>query len=87
MKSLKNTTQRQQPQPQPQPQQQQPPQPTTNTPPAAPANFFGGGPGKDDLDAAYITLCMIVVFTMQSGFALLESGRYHQVFSMHVTRS
>ena len=37
-------------------------------------NFFGGAPGFDSQDAGYIVLCCYVVFTMQSGFALLESG-------------
>ena len=41
-------------------------------------NFFGGQDGFNSQDAGYIILCCYVVFTMQSGFALLESGTIFQ---------
>jgi len=37
-------------------------------------NFYGGEAGRNDVDSGYIILCCFIVFTMQSGFALLESG-------------
>lgn len=37
-------------------------------------NVFGGGTGQAGVDAGYIILCAYVVYTMQTGFALLESG-------------
>ena len=54
---------------------------TANNTTAAPtpeANFFGGQDGFNSQDAGYIILCCYVVFTMQSGFALLESGTIFQ---------
>ena len=41
---------------------------------APPRNVFGGAPGQSGVDAGYIILCCFIVFTMQTGFALLESG-------------
>lgn len=37
-------------------------------------NQFGGALGQDGADAAFVIICTFIVFTMQSGFGLLESG-------------
>jgi len=38
------------------------------------SNPFGGAPGAEAVDAAWVIICTFIIFTMQSGFALLESG-------------
>ena len=37
-------------------------------------NVLGGVAGKESVDAVWIIICTFIIFTMQSGFALLESG-------------
>ena len=37
-------------------------------------NVLGGVAGKESVDAVWIIVCTFIIFTMQSGFALLESG-------------
>jgi len=39
-----------------------------------PANPFGGAQGQEALDAIWVIICGFIIFTMQSGFGLLESG-------------
>ena len=38
------------------------------------ANPFGGADGQEAVDAMWVILCAFIIFTMQSGFGLLESG-------------
>lgn len=38
------------------------------------ANPFGGADGQEGVDAMFVVICAFIVFTMQSGFGLLESG-------------
>ena len=37
---------------------------------------LGGVSGKESVDAVWIILSTFIIFTMQSGFALLESGLF-----------
>ena len=37
---------------------------------------LGGVVGKESVDAVWIILSTFIIFTMQSGFALLESGLF-----------
>ena len=37
-------------------------------------NGFGGEEGQEAIDAAYVIILTFIIFTMQSGFGLLESG-------------
>ncbi|XP_066936399.1 putative ammonium transporter 3 [Clytia hemisphaerica] len=39
-----------------------------------PRNGFGGDSGSEAIDAAYVIISTFIIFTMQSGFGLLESG-------------
>lgn len=41
---------------------------------AAPPNPFGGTPGGEAIDALWVIMTTFIIFTMQSGFGLLESG-------------
>ena len=43
---------------------------------AAP-NPFGGAPGGEAIDAMWVMMATFIIFTMQSGFGLLESGKYY----------
>ena len=45
---------------------------TTTT--ALPDNKLGGTFGQESVDAVWIIVCTFIIFTMQSGFAMLESG-------------
>ena len=38
-------------------------------------NGFGGEVGQEAIDAAFVIIVTFIVFTMQSGFGLLESGK------------
>ena len=40
-----------------------------------PRNGFGGDAGSEAVDAAFVILSTFIIFTMQSGFGLLESGK------------
>lgn len=42
---------------------------TTSTP-----NPFGGESGEEAVDALWVIMATFIIFTMQSGFGLLESG-------------
>ena len=48
----------------------------TNTATAPPPNALGGTFGQESVDAVFIIVCTFIIFTMQSGFALLESGLF-----------
>ena len=48
---------------------------STNLAPAPAANPFGGSPGGEATDAMWVILATFIIFTMQSGFGLLESGK------------
>ena len=37
-------------------------------------NSFGGADGQEAVDAAFVIINTFIIFTMQSGFGLLESG-------------
>lgn len=37
-------------------------------------NPFGGAPAQEGTDASFVLICAFIIFTMQSGFGLLESG-------------
>ena len=39
-------------------------------------NVLRGVAGKESVDAVWIIVCTFIIFTMQSGFALLESGLF-----------
>jgi len=41
-------------------------------------NPFGGANGMEAVDALWVILATFIIFTMQSGFGLLESGKYRQ---------
>ena len=45
---------------------------TTTT--VLPDNKLGGTFGQESVDAVWIIICTFIIFTMQSGFAMLESG-------------
>lgn len=47
---------------------------TTSTTTTPPPNALGGTFGQESVDAVFIIVCTFIIFTMQSGFALLESG-------------
>ena len=49
---------------------------TPNATTTAPDNALGGTFGQESVDAAWIIICTFIIFTMQSGFALLESGLF-----------
>jgi len=52
--------------------------------PVAKENPFGGASGMEAVDALWVILATFIIFTMQSGFGLLESGRdfsYFEVFN------
>ena len=51
---------------------------TTTTP--LPDNALGGTFGEESVDAVWIIVCTFIIFTMQSGFALLESGLFDCCF-------
>ena len=38
-------------------------------------NQFGGAVNEDGVDAMFILISAFIIFTMQSGFGLLESGK------------
>lgn len=38
------------------------------------SNPFGGKDNEEPVDAAWVILCAFIVWTMQPGFVLLESG-------------
>ena len=40
-----------------------------------PENPFGGAPGGEAVDALWVMMATFIIFTMQSGFGLLESGK------------
>ena len=42
---------------------------------AAPTNPFGGDAGGEAIDALWVIMATFIIFTMQSGFGLLESGK------------
>ena len=48
----------------------------TTTAPAPAANPFGGSPGGEATDAMWVIMATFIIFTMQSGFGLLESGKH-----------
>ena len=37
-------------------------------------NPFGGAVGQEGVDAMFVVIAAFIIFTMQSGFGLLESG-------------
>ena len=39
------------------------------------SNPFGGVPGGEAIDAMWVIMATFIIFTMQSGFGLLESGK------------
>lgn len=41
------------------------------------ANAFGGATGQEGTDAAFVIISAFIIFTMQSGFGLLESGKFN----------
>ena len=41
----------------------------------APTNPFGGDAGGEAIDALWVIMATFIIFTMQSGFGLLESGK------------
>lgn len=47
-------------------------------------NQFGGATGQDGADAAFVIICTFIVFTMQSGFGLLESGKSIFFFALYI---
>ena len=40
-----------------------------------PPNPFGGSPGGEAVDALWVMMATFIIFTMQSGFGLFESGK------------
>ena len=46
----------------------------------ATGSALGGVAGKESVDAVWIIICTFIIFTMQSGFALLESGLFFSSF-------
>ena len=40
-------------------------------------NQFGGQDGQDGVDAMWVIISAFIIFTMQSGFGLLESGKWN----------
>ena len=38
------------------------------------SNDFGGTVGQEGVDGMFIIICSFIIFTMQSGFGLFESG-------------
>ena len=53
---------------------------TTSTTTILPPNALGGTFGQESVDAVFIIVCTFIIFTMQSGFALLESGLFDCCF-------
>ena len=53
---------------------------TTSTTTTPPPNALGGTFGQESVDAVFIIVCTFIIFTMQSGFALLESGLFDCCF-------
>ena len=53
---------------------------TNTTVTSLPDNPLGGNFGEESVDAAWIIICTFIIFTMQSGFALLESGLFDYCF-------
>ena len=41
----------------------------------ASSNKFGGAAGQEGTDALWVIITAFIIFTMQSGFGLLESGK------------
>ena len=47
-----------------------------NSTASPPTNALGGRFDQEPVDAVWIVVCTFIIFTMQSGFALLESGLF-----------
>ena len=43
-------------------------------------DFVPGSTGDSAIDAVWVVLCTFIIFTMQTGFGLLESGTVLSIF-------
>jgi len=48
-------------------------------------NNFGGAAGQEAIDAAFVIINTFIIFTMQSGFGLLESGKHDELKLLYHT--